>query len=396
MKTAGIVCEYNPLHNGHVYQIEQTRKCGATHIAAVMSGNFVQRGSCAIMDKWTRADAAIHCGADLVVLLPVPWSLDSAQNFAFGAVSVLEKLGIDFLSFGCETNSKELLLKAAEASENSEVGAIHRQNIKNGMSYPLALSDAARQVYGKETATVLSAPNNTLAVEYIKALKKLKSKAQIIPVKRVGTSHNSESLCGEYASASAIRNETENIGKIKPFMPEYSFSLLKKQIDSGFAPCSEAYAERLILGTLRTMSKEEYRRILSGDRELCDRIYSCVKSSVSLEQLYFSAKTKNVTLSKVRRSVLRLFLEIENEISTNEVPFVRVLAANERGLEILKNVKEKAVIITKHSETKNLDAFSKRVYAAECAASDLYALFSKKIGTCQNELTSPALFIKNK
>lgn len=394
MKIAGIVCEYNPMHNGHVYQIEQARKNGATHIVAVMSGNFVQRGSCAVCDKWSRADAAVHCGADLVVLLPAPWSLDSAQNFAFGAVSVLEKIGIDFLSFGCETDNKSHLMKSAEASENQEVGIIHRKNMKKGMSYPSALSNAVRLIYGNDVSDVLSSPNNTLGVEYIKALKKLGSKAQILPVKRIGALHDSDSFCGTFASASAIREGIETLDKIEPFMPEYSFSVLKKQIENGFAPCSEAYAERAILGTLRKMSKEEYLHLLKNDTDLAERIFACVKSSCNLNELYFSVKTKNVTLSRVRRCVICLFLGIDSDISTHEVPFVRVLAANERGLEILKNAKNKSVIITKHSETKNLDEFSKRVYQTECTASDLFALFSKKIGTCQNELTSPAVFVK--
>lgn len=394
MKIAGIVCEYNPMHSGHIYQIEQTRRNGVTHIACVMSGNFVQRGECAVLDKWSRADIAVHSGADLVVLLPAAWSLDSAQNFAFGALSVLKQLKTDVISFGSECGDKELLCLAAKASEDERVGEVHRQGMKNGLSYPLALSNAVTSVYGKEVGAVLSSPNNTLAVEYLKAMKRLNFSMEILPVKRQGSPHDSNSLSDEFASATAIRNNLDAPQKLKPFLTEYALSVISAQKEMGYAPCSNLYAERAILSELRSMTKEQYKRLLSDNTDLAERIYNCASASCSLNELYENIKTKNVTLSRVRRSVLRLYLGIEDAVSKREVPFVRVLAANERGLEIIRNAKRNTTVITKHSETKNIDLFSKKVYETECRTSDLFALFSEKIRVGQTEMTTPAIFIK--
>ena len=150
MKTAGIVCEYNPLHNGHLYQINKTRLSGATHIVCAMSGNFVQRGEPAFLDKWTRAQIAVKSGADLVVEIPVPWAVSGAESFARGSVTLLNNLGIDVLSFGCETDDEKKLLKAAETSKDEKVVSKLKAYTKSGLSYPLALQKAAAELYGKE------------------------------------------------------------------------------------------------------------------------------------------------------------------------------------------------------------------------------------------------------
>ena len=146
MKLAGIVCEYNPMHKGHIYHIEETRKNGATHIVCVMSGNFVQRGECAFLDKWSRADIAVHSGADLVVELPTPWSADSAENFAFGAVYLLSCLGIDMLSFGSEEEDAELLKRCAEALDDEKTADLLKKKMSSGLSYPAAVCEAVGEL----------------------------------------------------------------------------------------------------------------------------------------------------------------------------------------------------------------------------------------------------------
>ena len=162
MKTAGIVCEYNPMHNGHVYHLEKTREAGATHIVCALSSDFVQRGECAYLDKYTRADIAVHCGADLVVEIPVVWSLSAAESYALGAVSMLDSLGCDFLSFGAETDDKKLLSDCAGLFENETANALIRRFVSEGSSYPSAVSKAAEAVLGQKTASVFSSPNSTL------------------------------------------------------------------------------------------------------------------------------------------------------------------------------------------------------------------------------------------
>lgn len=392
MKLAGIVCEYNPMHKGHIYHIEETRKNGATHIVCVMSGNFVQRGECAFLDKWSRADIAVHSGADLVVELPTPWSADSAENFAFGAVSLLSCLGIDMLSFGSETDDTELLKALAEISDD-KLSAIIKAGIEKGLSYPSALRDAVKNVYGEREAMVISSPNSTLGIEYIKALKKLSYDAEILPVMRKGSAHDSESLLGEFASASALRNASDLIS-VKPFVTDYAFNLMNKLYAESYAPVTMKKGERAVLSALRNMSADELEKHFDDKRGLSNRVYNAVKASQGLEELYETVKTKNVTMAKVRRSILRAYLGISAGMSKEKPPYIKVLAANENGLCILKNYSGDIPVITKHSDASSLGGFAKEVYETECRCTDLYALFSKKIRACGMEQTSSLKVIK--
>lgn len=387
MKVAGIVCEYNPMHNGHVYQIAQTKKSGATHIVCVMSGNFVQRGDCAYADKWIRSDIAIHCGADLVVDLPSAWSCDSAQNFAFGAVSILDSLGIDVLSFGSETDDIKLLKKCSQI-DDEKLSQYISPAIKNGASYPSALYDAVLKVCGEDAAKIVSSPNSTLALEYIKALSKLSSNAQPLAIKRKTAKHDDTSFDDYIVSAAALRG-LDDFSKMKEYVPTYAYDKLSESIEIGFAPARLEYAERAVLSYLRTVSREKISECISDERGLCDRIFKFSKTAESLDELFSAVKTKNVTMAKVRRSILRLYLGINSDISVEKPPYIKVLAANKKGLEIIKNAKGNIPIVSKHSDFSKLSSFAKEVYMQECRATDLYALFSKKIRACCLEQTSP-------
>ncbi len=393
MKIGGIVCEYNPMHNGHLYHIKKTREAGATHIVCVMSGNYVQRGECAFASKWTRAEIALSLGADLVVDLPTAWSCDSAQNFAFGSVSILDELGIDFLSFGSEFDDAEMLKSCAKACDNEQVASLLKTEQQSGKSYPLALYNAVLSVYGKEYADVISSPNSTLALEYIKALNKLESKAEIFPLKRFSVSHDNPDLNGIFASAKAIRS-LSYFEKAKAFMPEFAFEKIKAETQKGFAPCTLENGERAILSCLRSLSKEEMS-IFSDDKTgLTDRIFTSSRTAENLTELFETAKTKNVTMAKIRRTVMRIFLGITPEISKQKPPYIKVLASNKKGFEILKNAKGNIPIITKHSDSLSLSDFGKKVYEAECKATDQFALFLKKIRACSLEQTSSVIIKK--
>ncbi|MGN1442555.1 MAG: nucleotidyltransferase family protein, partial [Acutalibacteraceae bacterium] len=218
MKIAGVVCEYNPMHNGHVYHLKKTREAGATHIVCALSSDFVQRGECAYLDKFTRADIAVHCGADLVVEIPVIWSSSAAESYALGAVSILDSLGCDFLSFGAETDDKKLLSDCAGIMENEAANERIRRYLSQGNSYPAAVSKAAENIFGQESAAVFSSPNSTLALEYIRTLQKIASQMDFLPVRRFGAAHDSEKSDGITASASLLRS-LEEFESLKRFMP---------------------------------------------------------------------------------------------------------------------------------------------------------------------------------
>ena len=230
MKTAGIIAEYNPFHNGHSYHIAKTRElCGVTHIVAVMSGNFVQRGEPAFINKWARARAAINSGVDLVLELPTPWAMSSAEKFAAGSVSILDQLGcIDYLSFGSESGNLEGMELAANALSTPEFSLRLKAYLEKGYSFPRAREAAVFDAFGDRSSFALKTPNDTLGVEYLKALQNKNIKPIII--KRIGTHHDSESVCEEYASASMLRksiSNAQNLSIHQNYFPTSSFEMIR-------------------------------------------------------------------------------------------------------------------------------------------------------------------------
>lgn len=384
--TAGIVCEYNPFHKGHLYHIRKTKEAGADLIICVMSGNFVQRGECAYADKWTRAKAAIACGADVVIDLPVPWACASAENFAKGSVGLLCDFGIDMLSFGSEWEDTELLKRCADVLDNENVAFLLKEKTSSGLSYPAALCEAVGELYGEKEAKILSSPNSTLAVEYIRALNKISPEVKILPVKRKGSGHDSEDILEGTASASKIR-AFESLSDSACYIPEKVFSLLKTAFGEGNGPYNMKIGERAVLSALREMKKEDYSLYVTDASGLANRIHEAVQTAGSLDSLYEKAKSKNYTHSRIRREVMNLFLKVPKDMSKEKVPYIRILAVSERGISLLGKAKENSSvpIITRHGERLNLSERGKEVYFIQCSSTDKFALFSEKIRECSLE-----------
>ena len=190
MFLAGIISEYNPFHYGHAALIKKTRQNGATHIVAVMSGNFVQRGEPAVLSKWARTRQALENGVDLVVELPLPWALSGAEKFALGGVSLLDAMGTDIISFGSETGDIKSLKKAADILQSRSFSEAIKKELKNGNTFAKARQNAVLSLFDSKTAELLSSPNNILGIEYIKSIDKLKSKIEPFTTKRVGAAHD--------------------------------------------------------------------------------------------------------------------------------------------------------------------------------------------------------------
>lgn len=384
--TAGIVCEYNPFHKGHLYHIEKTKQAGADFIVCVMSGNFVQRGECAYADKWTRAKSAILCGADVVIDLPVPWSCASAENFARGSVGLLCDFGIDMLSFGSECEDAELLRRCADASDDGAVSALLREKMSSGLSYPSALSVAVGELYGEREREILFSPNSTLAVEYIRALKQLSPEVRLLPVKRRGSGHDSGEIREGTASASKLRSFA-SLSDGADYIPEKAFSALNEAFGEGNGPYSMKWGERAVLSALREMKREDYSLFVTDNSGLASRIYEAVQSARSLDTLYEGAKSKNYTHSRIRREVMSLYLKIPRDMSKTKVPYMRILAASERGLSLLSRAKENSSVpvITRHGEGARLSGKAGAVYELQCSSTDKFALFTEKIRDCSLE-----------
>lgn len=394
MKT-GIICEYNPMHNGHLYHIEKTRQAGAQYIVCVMSGNYVQRGECASLDKWTRSKIAINNGVDIVLELPTPWACGSAETFARGSVAILNAFGIDTLSFGSEVEDDDKLINCAKLLQDENIKQEVKTLMKSGLSYPMALSKAFEKKNLSEYEKIISNPNATLAIEYIKQIQIQKSDIKILPIKRESVAHDSETANENFASASLLRqlNLSEDI---KNFVPKSAYKLISEQLALAYAPCTLKNAERSFLAVLRLMSKQQLSQCISDETGLVSRVYESARKATSLDEFYENIKIKNYTHSRIRRETLNAFLSINKEISKDLPPYIKVLAASEKGLKLISNNKAKMTLplVTKHSEIMKLDEKSKQVYEIECRATDLFALMSKNIKPCSMEQTNSMQIIK--
>ena len=387
MKVSGIICEYNPFHNGHLYHIRKTRENGATHITAVMSGNFVQRGDTAIMDKLERARLAVRSGADLVIELPVQYSLASAENFASGAVHLLDSLGaVDELSFGSECGDTRKLLKAMETVDLAAL--THADEIKSimekGYTYPRALNSVVNG-YDPEAAAVIAEPNNTLAVEYLRALKRSGSAMEPFTVMREKAAHDGTEASDGFASASMLREMIENGESIDSFTTEEWAAAVRNAVKNG-ETASMSRLERVILYKLRTCSVEEIAQICDVGQGLEHRIYGA-RMAGSLDELLFTVKTKRYTMARIRRIMLALLIGITKTDMEQLPPYGRILAFNERGREILARAKGSAVIPFGSSIAKlsQLGDIAERFAELEIRASDIYGLALDTVTSAQKD-----------
>jgi predicted nucleotidyltransferase len=398
LKTFGIISEYNPFHNGHKYHIDKVREAGATHIVAVMSGNYVQRGDVAIIDKFKRAEIAVQNGVDLVIELPVTYSLSSAELFARSGMMLLGALGcVDGVSFGCENDSLSLLKEAAEASIKAAVPEKIRPVLEQGTPYPQALQQIIGLEAGPLVAEIFDDPNNTLAVEYIKACKFLSLDMEILPIKRVGASHNSEKPSGIYASASAIRKMIEDGEDITGFVPEQTAKAIA-EYEEAENLCYFENLERELLYMLRKSVPQQFALLPDVGQGLENRIFEAGKAATSLDEFLEMCKTKRYTMAKLRRILLNLYIGTLNSDLMMPPAFGRILAFNDRGIEIIKasgtkNSEEpNRLAVPFSSDIKELVSSptpaAKRFVQLTTLSSDLYALAARNVKRSGSDFTA--------
>lgn len=358
----GIVCEYNPFHLGHQKQIDSIReKFGAnTGIICAMSGNYVQRGHPSVFDKTIRAEAAIRCGADLVVELPVTTSLSSAEGFAAGGVAVLSRL-CDGLCFGAETADLQQLLGTTEALLSEDFPKLLRRELERGCSFPAA-RQAALEKMGLPGA-ILESPNNILAVEYCKAILRQSSPMRPLPISREGSYHAKEADF-ENPSATSLRIRLQNGLDISGYLPEAA-----GQVFAGAPIHTLEAGQRAVLSRLRTMEDAEFEALPFGSEGLWRKLMRESRKQATLEDIAAAVKSKRYTRSRIDRMILCAFLGITVQTMEAEIPYVRVLAFNDRGREILSGAKKDGFFLNAGQPTPH------PLWEMEQRWEDLYSLF---------------------
>ena len=376
MRTAGIICEYNPFHRGHAWQIDALRaQLGAdTAVVCAMSGNFVQRGDFAILRAHARAEAAVCGGADLVLELPLPWAISSAEGFAAGGVGVLAATGaVDTLVFGSECGDTETLRAVAAALESDAFVMLLRQRLAEGTSFAAAREAAARVLLG-DRAAVLAQPNDILGVEYCKAIARQNAVMEPLALARKSVGHDGGAVEG-FASASHIRRLLTNGGNAAEFLTPESADIYARECAAGRAPVTMANAERAILSRLRALTEADFAACDSGGEGLYHRFYDAVQHETSIEDILAAAKSKRYAHARLRRLLLSAFLGLTAELPAR-IPYLRVLACNARGREVLKKMKTTAAapILTKSAQVRRLDAGAQRLFALTARAEEQYTL----------------------
>lgn len=385
MNVIGIVTEYNPFHSGHAWQIaESCRQLGAdSAVVCVMSGNWVQRGDCAILDKWQRAAMALAGGADLILDLPTPWATASAEFFAQGAVSLLSATGIvTHLSFGSESGLLPQLQAVASCLNSQAYHQQLKQALTGGISFASARQQAVTALLG-DGAQLLSSPNNNLAVEYLRCLP---PHFTPITVQRAGAGHDQAPSQG-HASASWIRQQlrSDNSKITLDYLPTSPKGEL----------ASLTHVERGILAQLRRMDLAEAMALPDSEVGLCNRLLTASGQASTLEELYDLTKTKRYAHARIRRLVLSAFLGLKQSHRQGLPSYLRVLGMSNRGQMLLKQMAETATLplIIKPGNVRSMDSEVQAAFGLECHCTDLYQLCKPTIGQSGQEWrTSPVIF----
>lgn len=379
MKITGLIAEYNPFHNGHKYHIEKAKEItDADMIVVVMSGNFVQRGTPAIMPKHLRVKAALEAGASLVIELPVCYATGSAEFFAYGAVSLLDKLGcINNICFGSECGDIALLQEAAKIISEEPLAFKEALNsyLKSGDVFPLARQKALKDYLQTDAFdSVLTEPNNILGLEYLKMLYRLESKMRPYTIQRVSSHYHDTDLQERFSSASAIRSviASNDLSALNAQVPSSFLSELNVLVGTRFPIYANDFS-LLLKYRLMTETKDSLMQYADISEYLANRILNHLNQYLDFEQFCNLLKTKEVTYTRISRALLHILLDIKKTDYTG-IHYARVLGFRMKDLALLTAIKKAATIplIPKLTVIDELDPFANHMLATDIFASNLY------------------------
>lgn len=403
-KVLGVIAEYNPFHNGHLYHLQKSKELtNADYTIAIISGNFTQRGSTSVIDKWAKTQMALNNGIDLVIELPVLYSISSAENFADGAIKILSSLGIvNYLSFGAETSDINLLkcISNILCDEPKEFKTLLSNELKSGLSFPKARENALIKYFELKSniissklennisqstiRNILASPNNILGIEYLKALHKHNSSIKPVCISRYEVDYNSTTITNNIASATAIRNLilSKDYNTIKNLIPTSSYSTLTNCLNEGHIVPSLSCFEKEIIYVLRKMDIEEIANLPDVSEGLEYTIKKAANSCNTLNELINLVKSKRYTSTRIQRILLYALLGItkdDMEMSKNVLPYARILGFNENGKKLISEISAKnpdIALIT--SVKKFVDSISDKVllnmFDKDVFATDVYSI----------------------
>ena len=389
-KVIGIIAEYNPFHNGHLYHFKESLKVtDSSYSIAIISGNFTQRGSTSLVDKWAKTEMAIKNGIDLVIELPLLYSISSAENFAEGAIKILDSLKIvDYLSFGSESGNLSTLNMIVDVlnKEPKAYKNILSHELSKGLSFPKARENALLMYLNdiRRFSNVLSSPNNILGIEYLKALKKLKSPITPITIERYNARYHDTTYNGNVASATAIRNIVKNNGWdiLRKVVPENTFSILLENIKVGHIVPDLSVFEKQIIYNLRKMSIQEIAELPDVSEGLENAIKNTANSCNSVVEFLNIIKSKRYTNTRIQRILLYALLGITKKdmtLSKKSTPYIRILGFNDKGKYLISEIAKanpKLEIITsvkKYMDTSN-NKNSKYILEKDIWATNVYTI----------------------
>ena len=374
----GIVCEYNPFHNGHAFQIVRSLETLGPNegLVCVMSGDFVQRGEPAVYSKFARAEAACRCGANLVIELPLPWCLSSAEGFARGGVGLLGALGVTHLCFGSESGDTEELDRLAQTLLMPEVTEEIRSLL--GEQPNLSFAAARQMVVERRVGDAgkrLAQPNNILGVEYIKAIYDLHLDMEPLAIRREGSSHDGEGRPG-MRSASEIRRTLLYGNDIAGEVPPEALAVYESERRRGREIRDRASLETALLSRLRMFDEKVFASLPDAGDGLGTRLFQAVRREASYDAILAAARSKRYPLSRIRRLCLCACLGVRRGMNEGLPPFARVLAADEKGREILRERSAKGAlpILTRPGAVRELSKDCEALFSLGAYAHDFYVL----------------------
>ncbi len=389
LKISAVICEFNPLHMGHKLLLDQM-KAISDGIVCVMSGNFVQRGEPAILDKWARTRLALQNGADLIVELPLPWACSGAEHFAAGGVALAEALRCDLLVFGSEVPDVSRMDAAAEALLSPKFSESFSEVPDKGLSFAQRREAALHSMLGETASSLLQKPNCILGIEYLKAIRRQNAVLTPIAFPREGAGHDRAAENQEYRSAGELRHLLRTGGKLAGLVPENVCVTLEQLLSSGHCPASLSWLERSILCKLRTMKPEDFSALPDLSEGLENRLHTAAREARSLEELYSLVKSKRYSHARIRRLVMSAFLEIPSGLP--ELPlYLRILGMTETGARILKDATPTLPVAVRPVDFERLGGSFANLFRLEARADDLYALAFPTPFPCGRDYTETLL-----